>query len=160
MNDWNNWTLRGALNLVCVLSLVFAGCKQSGPVVVPASGIVTLDGKPLVGARVTFISDLPPSTKEFPPTPQGTSDDTGRFKLSISGADEGAVPGKYKVIVSLIVAKEGVAIQPGMDVRQLMMSGQAEESVPAVYTDPARTPLNVEIPVDGSDALNLELTSS
>lgn len=139
-------------------ALVLTACAQSGPAVAPASGVVTLDGKPLAGATVTLIADLPASTREFPPTASGRTDEMGRFTLQIGVGMEGAVPGKYKVVVSQVVAKEGATLQEGIDVRQLMMSGQAEEKLPPTYSDPLQTTLTVEVPPEGSDALKLELT--
>ena len=42
--------------IVLVVAIVAVGCGRPGPLLVPVSGTVTLDGKPLPAAEVSFIS--------------------------------------------------------------------------------------------------------
>jgi hypothetical protein len=78
-----------ALMVVAVLVLV-AGCGQRP---VPVTGVVKLDGKPVAGAAVTFLSS------DGKHTATGTTDDGGNFTLSCTEG-EGAFPAEYKVTVS------------------------------------------------------------
>ncbi|MEI7780556.1 MAG: carboxypeptidase-like regulatory domain-containing protein [Planctomycetota bacterium] len=77
--------------ILCSCFLVAVGCGRMGHV--PVEGIVTLDGKPLKDAAVTFI-----------PTAGGrpglaSSDTKGRFSMKDAGMKPGLLPGRYKVIV-------------------------------------------------------------
>jgi hypothetical protein len=76
----------GLLAAVATLS----GC---GPKPVPAGGVVTLDGAPVDGAMVTFVADQGGATYT------GLTDSAGAFTLS-SGGEPGAMPGRYKVLVT------------------------------------------------------------
>src|SRR5687767_5188166 len=88
--------LRCPMRLVglTVLLGATAGCDgRRTPVAV--SGTVTLDGKPVEGATVTFhlVGD---DTEGRPAT--GQTDKTGTFRLT-TGGEDGARPGEYKVVV-------------------------------------------------------------
>lgn len=78
----------------CAMNL--AGCGDDGPKLVPVSGTVTMNGKPLEGATIAFSPE--PSNKEG----QGADDitgPTGNYKAMTRGRS-GVVPGKYKVVVT------------------------------------------------------------
>ena len=71
-----------------------AGCDgRRTPV--PVSGTVTLDGKPVEGAIVTF--HLLGDDKEGRPA-TGQTDKAGAFRLK-TGNEDGARPGEYKVVI-------------------------------------------------------------
>ena len=77
-----------------VLLAAAAGCEgRRTPV--PVTGTVTLDGKPVEGATVTF--HLLGDDKEGRPA-TGQTDKTGAFQLK-TGNEDGARPGEYKVVV-------------------------------------------------------------
>lgn len=71
-------------------SLILTGC---GSGLVPVSGLVTLDGKPVEGATVTFI------TEDGTQSASGQTDASGNFTLSDAGKP-GVRPGTYKVLVT------------------------------------------------------------
>jgi hypothetical protein len=77
-----------ALCLGAVLSS--AGC--GGPRLVPVSGSVQMEGKPVVGASVLFC----PADKG--PTACASTDSAGRFQLE-TASKPGAMPGRYRVAV-------------------------------------------------------------
>jgi hypothetical protein len=71
-----------------------AGCgDRRGPL--PVSGTVTLDGKLVEGATVTF--HTVGNDKEGKPA-TGETDKTGTFRLR-TGNDDGVRPGEYKVVI-------------------------------------------------------------
>jgi hypothetical protein len=76
--------------------LVGCGEGESGPKLVPVSGTVTLNGKPLEGATVSFQPDG--STPGVMPAEDITGPD-GNYKAITKGRS-GVAPGKYKVVVS------------------------------------------------------------
>ena len=82
-----------------VILLAAAGCGGSKQV--PAEGVVKLDGKPVEGAQVTFISD--DGKHSF----TATTDAAGLFSL-FGGDGAGALPGNYKVTVIKTAAKKNV----------------------------------------------------
>src|SRR5262245_12374499 len=67
------------------------GCGQGKTVKV--EGVVTLDGKPLPAATVTFVPDGNGRAAS------GRTDQDGIFRLTTFRTDDGAVPGEYKVTV-------------------------------------------------------------
>lgn len=95
---------------VCGLLVVTAiGCGGSSEFV-KVTGKVTLDGKPLQGARVTF--HLKEGESGMPRKPGGTTDEDGNVTISYpknSGSVEGAPIGDYYVTVRL---QEGGDVDP------------------------------------------------
>src|SRR4051794_1849999 len=79
--------------------LCLVGCGGSGPKLVPVTGIVTLNGKPLEGAAVSFHPD--PSNKEGLPG-EDTTGPQGNYKITTKGRS-GVVPGKYHIVVSKLL---------------------------------------------------------
>lgn len=90
--------LRSLALAALVAALVpLTGC---GPKLQPVSGSVTLDGKTVAGATVTFTSD------DGKYTASGITDDSGNFTIA-SPAGPGAYPAKYKVTVAKYPKVEG-----------------------------------------------------
>jgi hypothetical protein len=90
------WLRHRSVRLVglTVLLVAAAGCgSQRTPV--PVSGTVTLAGKPVEGATVTF--HVRGDDKEGRPA-IGQTDKTGTFRLK-TGNEDGARPGEYKVVI-------------------------------------------------------------
>src|SRR4051794_4970198 len=75
-----------------------AGC--SGPKLVPVSGQVTLNGRPLKNVRVEFHPD--PDQGASGPSSSGVTDDDGRFTLICPARANapGAVVGHHRVVLS------------------------------------------------------------
>lgn len=74
--------------------LFLAGCSSSEPLV-PVTGVITLDGKPIANAAVLFMIDRGgrPAT--------GVTDASGRYQLSTYTDDDGALIGRHEVSVVL-----------------------------------------------------------
>jgi hypothetical protein len=109
--------------------LTAAGC--GGPRLVPVSGVVTLDGKPLSHAVVSFNAD---ATKGNTATVScvGRLNEQGQYQLKTmavkkSDSGEGAPLGWYKV--TLLTG----------------LPGEPEITVNPKYLDPSKTPLSVEV---------------
>jgi hypothetical protein len=87
-----------------------AGCRPEGPEVVPVSGVLTRQGKPLPNMQVWF------KPAEGRPS-WGASDEAGRFTLNYARGQDGARVGKHKVWVKYdprpLDAAEEMAIQSG-----------------------------------------------
>jgi hypothetical protein len=110
---------RMMLLAVVFCSLVaLSGC--GGPKLVPVEGVVLLDGKPVEGATVTFISE--DGKNSF----SGSTDATGHFDLQ-SGEKHGAFPGNYKVTVVKNTNKPGAeTLSPEEGAK--MMKKESEEA--------------------------------
>src|SRR5687767_14557607 len=90
------WSLPAGL---AILLAAAAGCgDRFSPV--PVSGVVTLDGKPVEGATVYFyaVGDAADGRPAH-----GTTDKDGAFRLSTLGDEDGALPRRYKVVVTKYV---------------------------------------------------------
>lgn len=92
MAEQQRWST--ALGTVVVLGLALvAGCGEKADLGTVA-GVVTLDGQPLANATVEFI---PADGDETRSSYDGTTDESGRYKLYFSAGKEGAALGFYTV---------------------------------------------------------------
>src|SRR5262245_53940087 len=92
-----------------LLVAIVVGCGD-GPALVPVAGSVTLDGKPLEGANLSFMPV--PGNVISTPGSDVTGPD-GTFTMTFNGRS-GLAPGKYKVLISKTeeVAPKGREIDP------------------------------------------------
>lgn len=78
------------------LIVIAVGCGESGPSLVPVTGVVTCNGKPLEGAVIVFHPDS--TNKEGLPGEDITGPD-GNYVVNSNGRS-GLVPGKYHILVT------------------------------------------------------------
>jgi hypothetical protein len=73
-----------------------SGCGKAPPAIVPATGVIRLDGQPLKKVAVRFV----PKTEDGPQSIAiGVTDDSGRYTLTCKGKP-GAYIGEYHVVVT------------------------------------------------------------
>jgi hypothetical protein len=77
-------------SLLC--SLTFAGCGSEGPELADVSGLVSLDGRPIAGAVLTFRPKFPGGTPSY-----GGTDENGHYTLNYTDTKAGALIGEYDV---------------------------------------------------------------
>jgi hypothetical protein len=130
--------LRVVLSALCISLILLVGCNR-GPRMVPVSGVVLLDGKPVEGAAVLFTPDAGGRPAD------GATDKEGKFTLQTFQPADGAVLGKYKVAV---VGMRMTGIQATAD----GLSGEVDASkvrevwfVPKKYSTPDTSGLAVEV---------------
>jgi hypothetical protein len=102
-------------------------------------GLVTLNGKPLPGAVVTFLP-------EAGGPGLGDTDEEGRFSLKSSG-HPGVAPGKYKVGISYLAGPNGMP-QRLADRSSIVQSDEmlaAKEQLPPDFSDLGRTKQSAEV---------------
>ena len=152
------WLLSAAL----VGILIGAGC---GGRTIKVEGLVTLDGKPLPGATVTFV----PTGGEGRQASSFTEKD-GSFRLSTYKTGDGALPGEYKVTVAYFPpeAEEGAIsgnaspedVMAFMAKKEVAGKSKKKKSQPVVvpprYGDPGQTPFTYRVPPDGKVVLELK----
>jgi hypothetical protein len=137
--------------LIAILLFVNAGCGKSGPV--PVKGTVKLDGQPLAHASVMFISQ-----DEGGKDATGTTDANGVFHLSTFKPGDGALKGKYKVVVQPTAVAEGGAAQS----QEEAMQGSAKSPKPPSiivaprFSQPDQTILVQEVPTKGDLVLDVK----
>jgi hypothetical protein len=135
--------------------LLFCGCQAEKFPIAPASGVVYLNDKPLAGAHVMF-QPIPNGTEiEAGPESVGVTDEDGRFTMkTIEPERAGATVGKHNVRVT--IQEEENRYGGGGD-------GGGGNAGPARYTIPLRYRLGidmvVEVPPEGTDKIELKLTS-
>jgi carboxypeptidase family protein len=99
------------VSILATAGIVLTGCSSSSrPPTYPVTGTVTLQGKPLAGAAITFV-----------PTGEGEAasaitDSDGKYALTTWEAGDGARPGEYRVKVS---KQELAAVDPAKLVQNL-----------------------------------------
>lgn len=138
-----------------ILLIAGVGCSGGGPVAV--RGTVKLDGQPLAGASVLFIAQSPGGKDAT-----GFTDANGMFRLSTYQPSDGALPGKYKVIVQVPAAADDSApvaasqeeaqqapARPGKPKRPATL-------IPARYSRPDQTVLVQDVPARGDVVFELQ----
>jgi hypothetical protein len=135
------------LALACAASSIFAGCRPAGPEVIPVSGVVLFKGAPLAKANVTFSSDEMRQAT-------GLTDARGQFKLTTFEPGDGALPGNYKVVVTMATMGDNDMIfVPKPD----YLKKRSELPIPPRYASPATTPLAFEVARGKPKSFTIEL---
>lgn len=156
-NARNSWS--GADFLLRVLIVVLpislgAGCSKNRTS--PVKGEVLLDGKPLAGASVQFISQADGRTAT------GETNQDGQFTMSTFEPGDGVLAGSYKVVISPPL---GTADPAQYTTTEDAMNAAAKAppkkatgpAFPAKYSRADQTPLTQDVPVKG--AVTFELSS-
>ena len=132
--------------LLAIFAFLHTGCG-GGPKVVPVSGRVTLDGKPLANATIQFVPVAESDEKPLPSSSIGTTDADGSYSLVLNtnGNTKGAVVGKHKVIITL-------GAQGGAEGTKPVYHKQ----LPERYN--RKTELECDVPADGREDANFNLT--
>jgi Carboxypeptidase regulatory-like domain len=87
--------------LLSIVALAFSGCGGESSPPVAVSGKVSMKGKPIEGAVVTFHASAQGRSAS------GKTAADGTFKLTTNKTDDGAKPGEYTVTISKQEAKTG-----------------------------------------------------
>ena len=139
------------------LNLVVAcvGCtSRSGPALAPVEGTVTMDGKPLPNAVVSFV----PTNQTLGQGGRGKTDATGKFEILTQDQQQKGLPaGTYRVAISKFVNPDGTDFVGGADADP--MSSAFKELIPPAYSDMAASRLSETIPEAGAKTLEFKLDS-
>jgi hypothetical protein len=91
--------------LLLVFFVAVLGCSSKK--LAPVSGRVTLNGKPLANATVSFQPIAEGKSPDAGAGSTGKTDEDGRFTLKTSTGQEGAVVGKHRVRISALETQVG-----------------------------------------------------
>ncbi|MEI7698843.1 MAG: carboxypeptidase-like regulatory domain-containing protein [Planctomycetia bacterium] len=159
MNRCVNLKLSVMILACCTL---FLGCgeeKLNRPPVFKVKGKVTLQGKPVPNADVTFIH------KESNRAAFGKTNAEGEYKLTTFNANDGAVEGKHDISVvdippvpstPAISSVESADYQPPKIGEDTMPKPKSR--LPQRYADAATSGLFGVVNPDGENVVDLELT--
>ena len=118
--------------LAVLVAALLPGCSSQEFSVV--QGNVSLDGTPLPGVQIIFVSE-----QGGTPIAMSTTNTVGEFTMAPVGGTQDMPPGSYKVVMFKA---------PDTSPRN-SPTYQPPRVVPAVYSDAATTPLSVEVPASG-----------
>ena len=142
------------LAIFCTLVVVGLGCGKDQNLLplVPVTGTITLDGKPLDSASVMFIPVG--TTKGNGAT--GYTNEQGKYELSTPKGDRGAPVGEYRVVISKMLMPDGTPYsgQSGL----APMDSPAREVLPPRFSDDTQTKVKATVP-EGGGEVNLSLAS-
>jgi hypothetical protein len=117
------------------------GCGKSSNRV-PVTGTVTLDGKALSNALVTFY----PEGETGGLGGSGQTGPDGKYTLTPNQGGKGILPGEYRVTVSRRLRPDGSAPDPNVP----PIESDARETLPATYHNRDATTLRARVAKDSA----------
>lgn len=134
--------------LICTTTMV--GCGDSTPAIVPASGVVTLNEKPLAGADVRFVPMAPGLDGNF--VASGITDENGAFTLTLQGKSEsGCCASTCKVLIEeapLPAEVRAAYVSDDQKVIQRYEKSLKNRPIPEMYSKLKTTPLKIDVSAD------------
>jgi hypothetical protein len=110
------------------VGIVLTGCSSSSrPPTYPVTGTITLQGKAVAGAFITFVP-----TGDEGEAASAITDSEGKYELTTWEAGDGARPGEYRVKVS---KQEEQAVDPSKLVQNLTIEEEQK-----IYVENKRPP--------------------
>lgn len=122
-----------------LIAMLMAGCGGDPPSdqpkveLIPVTGVVQVDGKPISGARIALHSSA--GGTDAIVNPNGISDSEGKFQLTTYSVNDGAPAGVWNVTVSW-----AEVLNPGASDPEY-----GKEKLPARYLAPTSSGLTVDV---------------
>lgn len=129
------------------LGLGLSGCSRATLDTEFVTGVVTLDGDPIEGARVVFAS------KAGGTPAYGVTDKSGRYRITAlqgGGTGKGTTQGEYLIAITKIQANK-ISEEP-------MIRYENVQLLPLVYSDAEQSQLTATV-VKGKNEFNFDLKS-
>ena len=126
--------------------LIVGGCSD-GPKLADVSGTVTLDGKPVPGAVLTFIPENPEGSTSY-----GQTDAQGQYSLMFTRSKYGAMLGKHRVEIET----RKISADEAADMKAAGEEAPAYVAIPKKYREAGA--LTAEV-TSGSNKIDFPLTS-
>jgi hypothetical protein len=132
--------------------LVVVGCSSAK--VYPVSGQINFKGKPMAGTgSITFI---PVVQKEGAPMAGGEVLADGTYKLTTVNANDGAMAGDYRVVISQVTSVEPKPAADGEAAPKVVGALTPDQLIPAIYADHAKSPLTATVKAE-KNTINFDL---
>jgi hypothetical protein len=134
--------------------IALVGCGSSAEYeLVPVSGVVTLDGKPVPYTSVTFVPRAAEGKVNPGPGSIATCDDQGRYQLQTIRGDDGAVVGTHSVQISSTGGPPGPTTIGDTDI-----APSTKQIFPAQFN--VNSTLTFDVPAGGTTAADFKLTTT
>jgi hypothetical protein len=128
--------------VIAAVAALSGGCaKEPPPLIVPAEGVVWLQGKPLKKVEVRFIP-LIDHGPEYVAT--GVTDDKGRFTLTCNG-QPGACAGENKVLILEAELPANLKGEDALAELAKYFEALGGRPLPTQYANLAESPLKVTV---------------
>lgn len=144
----------GLIGVFVAAVVGLSGCGEGvtqSDTAIPVAGTITLDGKPLEGAGVTFI----PLAADQGQGGVGSTDAEGKYEVTHFRTGKGLEPGEYRVAISKLVMQDGSPIPAGTSSAAEL---DTKNLLPAKFSDPNSTTLKANVTSDGKP-IDFALTS-
>jgi hypothetical protein len=151
------------VHLMCLFLAIglVVGCggeTVNRPPVYKVRGKVTLSGKPIPGADITF------SNREANRSAFGRTDENGEYQLTTFTANDGALEGKHEVTIVEIPPIASTPALPDIETEAYQPPGVGEDTMPAPksslnarYADPSTSGLIAVVNKDGENVVDFDL---
>jgi hypothetical protein len=148
--------------LTALLAIGLIGCGAKGPKLAPVRGVVTLDGKAIAGAFVTFRPMSPG------PSSMAVTGPDGRFELALSdGRRKGATVAEHEITVDLreysappaTADNRGRSMMTKDEAHSQFMNQTVKWIVPERYSKFDQSGLRQKVPVEGVKDCTIGLKS-
>jgi hypothetical protein len=136
-----------------VTTLVFLMGCGSGNQFARVSGRVTLNGKPLANATVSFQPISPENSSIAAPGSTGKTNEKGEFTLIGLNGEPGAWVGKHRVVITLLAPEVGES-----DERPPRGGWPQKEQVPEKYNNKSKE--TFDVPPEGTTSADFVLKST
>ena len=133
-----------AATVALLVSLAAAGCRK--PEIVPVSGRVTFEGRPVPQAILRFLP-------ESRPMASGGTDADGRYSLSTKRPGDGGYLGRHKVMIV-----PWLPVDSDESAEAAAARTRPRPDIPKPYHS-ATTPLSVEVTAKGPNVFDFELAT-
>jgi len=144
----------------CLLLFLCFGCGNAGrPSLVPVTGTVYLDGKPVDGAEISFVPESTAVPGYGRPS-RGTTDQSGKFSPGTYQTADGLPLGTFKVIVTkqenLNAQGQPVAME---NEEALPEQHRIRWLIPKMYSQTETSGLTAEVTPNGMTPSEFQLRS-
>ncbi len=129
------------LEWLCLVVLI-VGCSRNDsniPKLATVDGTVTLNGKPLSSATVSFV----PTGSTRGTGANGYTDKAGKYELKTRSGDKGTPPGEYRIVVTKMVMPDGSDLP--MDSTVAPINSPAKQILPTKYSMRDKTILKATV---------------
>jgi hypothetical protein len=144
---------KGQIAWLAVVVLLLTGCGESNGIgeVVPAAGIVMVDGKPVSGISIT----LAPQEGVAGRGGYGSTGEDGSFSLQADTEVPGVPPGNYRMMLQKYAMPDGSPIPPDTSAADAGLVNL----LPAIYSHPEQSPVYVTFPTPDGQPVKIDLKS-